>query len=256
MKRINAVIAGLMILCMVQATNAQFLKKLKEKLMGREEVVPTQKISGLDQKFGNWNMGGADIIAISVFSDDFEKHRQQVGTIRADGSFDLQMPDSLKTWVPVSVYGRDCDNADEARIVNPETKLAWNRLFIYQDGEFKGDINPASNVKAAYNLNNDGLNNGKLGRYYLWVYADGNANAAVYCTKVMDVTDGKEYTYEDMEVKDNFDLNYKKGWNIVEVNNVDNIWVGLTKHYTEREWKVVETLPRDIKWVFRPKTEQ
>jgi len=59
-----------------------------------------------------------------------------------------------------------------------------------------------------------------------------------------------------MPLKDNFDLHYKKGWNIVEVHILDNIWVGLTKHYTEREWKVVEELPRNATWVFRPQIQK
>lgn len=246
----------LTLLFAVNVGNAQFLKKLKEKVMGKEEVVPTQKLSDNTMKFKGWNMGEANIMAISVFSDDFEKHRTQVGTIAEDGSFDLNLPDSLKTWIPVSVYGKDCENANEARITNPETKMAWNRFFVFKDGEFIGSVMPANPVKAAYNLNDGGVNNGRLGKYYLHVYVDGNASASIDCTKKQDITDGKDATYEDFPLKDNFDLHYKKGWNIVEVHNLDNIWLGLTKHYQERSWKVVEEVPDSATWVFRPRTNK
>jgi len=255
MKTKKYVTAVVLILLAFNAVNAQFLKKLKKAISGDEKVTPTQKLSDLDQKFADWDMGEADIIAISVFSNDFEKHRQKVGMVGPDGSFDLNMPDSLKTWIPVGVYGKDCDNSDEPQIVNPETKLAWNQLHVYQNGEYLGAIWPANPIKAAYNVNQSGVNNGTLGKYYLWVYTDGDGSATISCTKKRDITDGKEYTYENWPLKDHFDLHYKKGWNLVEVTNIDNIWVGLTKHYTERSWKVVDELPDDVTWVFRPRVE-
>lgn len=247
-----SIIVFCLLLGNVQGTNAQFLKKLKDKITKTESVIPTQKLSGLDQKFENWELGAATIVAISVFADAYEKHRKKIGVIQADGNFQLNFPDSLKTWVSVNSYGKDCENSEEAQIVNPETKLAWNQLHIFQDQEYLGAIIPANPVKAAYNLNESGVNNGRLGRYYLYVYANGNTSVSIACTKLREITDGKETTYPKMPLKDNFNLHYKKGWNIVEVNNLDNIWVGRTKHYTEREWKVVKELPGDVTWVFRP----
>ncbi|SDM89152.1 hypothetical protein [Kriegella aquimaris] len=236
----------------VQTGHAQFLKKLKNAVVGETQTVPTEKTSGLDQKFRNWNIGEVQIIAVSVFSNDLQKDRQNIGTIKANGSFDFQMPDSIKTWVPINVYGQDCENSEEAVIKNPGVKIAWNRMFVFQNGKHIGELMPADPVKAAYNLNQGGINNGTLGHFYLWIYADGNASATIDCYKKMDMTDGKSFSYKNMPVEDRFDLHYKKGWNIVQVENVDNIWVGLTQHYLEREWKVVNELPNNTTWVFRP----
>ena len=131
-------------------------------------------------------------------------------------------------------------------------KFAWHRLWVKKNGEYIGSIQPANPVKAAYNLNAGAINNGNLGYYYLWVYADGNATVSIDCKKVQDVTDGKNTTYEDFKLIDHFNIEYKKGWNVVEVHNQDNFWVGRTKHYTERSWRVVEEIPEDATWVFRP----
>ena len=83
---------------------------------------------------------------------------------------------------------------------------------------------------------------------------DGDTSATIDCTKKRDISDGKDTAYDDFPLKDNFDLHYKKGWNIVEVHNSDNIWVGLSKHYTERSWQVVPEVPDTATWVFRPKS--
>lgn len=256
MKKLRIIILGILLVSGVQSGQAQFLKKLKKAVLGNEEAKPTEKTSDLDQKFDDWDQGAADIIAISVFSDDFNKYRQIVGKIQPDGSFSFKMPDSLKTWVPIGVYGSDCENSEEAVVENPEVKLAGNQMHIFKNGEYLGAISPANPVAAAYNVNQSGVNNGNLGKYYLWIYADGDALATIDCTKISTVTDGKETIYPKMPLEDTFDLHYKKGWNIVEVDVLDNIWAGLTKQYLERTWKVVEELPKDVSWVFRPRIQE
>lgn len=256
MKTIKTLLIILILLLFgsTHAGYAQIFKKLKDKLKGEETNVPTEMMSNHDMNFEGWSLGNADIKAISVFANDFEKHAQTVGVLKADGNFSYQLPDNLQTWVPISVYGKDCENAGDAVIDNPGVKLAWNRLWVFQNDTPIAEIIPANPFEAAFNLNKGGINNGKLGKYFLLVYADGDAVAKINCKKRMDMTDGKDITYKNMPVEDKFDLHYKKGWNWVEVHNLDNIWVGLTKHYQERTWKVVDTLPNDANWVLVPIT--
>lgn len=217
-----------------------------------QPTVPGEKLSDSNMQFNNWDSGKAEIIAISVFSNDYEKYQKKVGTIQSNGSFSIALPNEVKTWQPMSVYKKSCLGDADASIDNPDVKFAWFRLYVKKGGNYIGGIQPASTVEAAYNLNAGGVNNGKLGRYYLWVYADGDATVSIDCKKKKNITDGKGSTYEDFALKDHFNLRYKKGWNIVEVHVIDNIWVGLTKHYTERSWSVLDEIPTDAVWVFRP----
>lgn len=208
-------------------------------------------VSESNRLFKNWNHGEAEIIAIVLTEPDQDKRTFTAGSIDEDGSFDFQLPETVSTSVPVSSYSRPCTNYQEEIPDGSEVTLAYVGLYANQDGETIGSLIPAKPVRAAYNMNVGNINNGNLGRYYVWVYADGDASVQINCKKSVDMTDGKEVEYEDMEVEDRFNFHFKKGWNLIQAEVVDNIWVGLTKHYMEREWTVVSDFTADVKWVFR-----
>lgn len=243
------------LLASVQPGEAQIFKKIKDAITGEkqeEPTVPGEKLSGSDMQFADWELGNVDIVAFSVFEKDPTEKSFQVGTIKSDGSFSITMPENVKTIIPITAYSSQCTDAEDAQIHNPDVKVAWLRLFVMKNNKFLGTIERANPVKAAYNLNKGDVNNGNLGHYYLWVFSDGDGSIFIDCIKIRDITDGKEYTFEDVTLTNHFNLNYKKGWNMVEVHVQDNTWVGLTKHYTERTWKVVDEVSADTPWVFRP----
>lgn len=206
-------------------------------------------VSESNRVFGNWNRGEAEIVVMVLTGRN--KRTFTAGTIGEDGSFAFRLPESVGTSVPVSSYSRRCTNQQNEVLDGSEVKLAYVGLYARQNGEAIGGLIPAIPVRAAYNMNVGNINNGNLGKYYVWVYADGDTSVQINCRKKVDMTDGKEVQYKDIEVEDRFNFQFKKGWNLVRAEVLDSIWVGLTKHYLEREWTVVSDFPDNVKWVFR-----
>lgn len=74
-----------------------------------------------------------------------------------------------------------------------------------------------------------------------------SVNGECFSTKFADSETFKE--------KHHFNLNFKKGWNLVE-HEIQEVFKDKTGkiHPTKIQWKVVEEMPEDVQWTFIAET--
>lgn len=235
----------------VQSSQAQFFKKLKEKVSMKKPKIELQ-VSDTSQVFNTWNHGASDLVLFVVTEFDPSKRTHIVGKITEDGSFSYKLPDSIGTSVPISAYAEECTNAQDATIKNPEVKMALAKLLVGQNKEFIGAMNAVNPVEAVYNLGNNKEHNGEKGDTYLWVYADGEASIHIKCHKKFTMRNEKGQAYKDkVDAESNINIELKKGWNLLRTKVTESIPVSMSLHYTKNELSIVDALPEDIQWVYQ-----
>ncbi|MBD1262189.1 hypothetical protein HZY62_16430 [Maribacter polysiphoniae] len=239
------------------AGNAQFLKKLKGKVLGKEQhegLLKGMFVSENDQVFKKWDLGEADIVLSFHPSDSTQKGTERIGGIKENGSFSYQMPDSIRTSVPIRAFISECTNKEEAIVKNDAVTISPASIMVGQNNRFIGYIIPASTVKTSYNTMGGGImNNGHLGHYYLPIYASGDATVKLDCIKKVKMEDGKGFAFKTkVPVDEYFDYELKKGLNQIDVHVIDNLLVGQSYHFIERGWSVVDEIPSNTLWVFIP----
>lgn len=238
----------------LQTSQAQFFKKLKNKLSKKENSVKELYTSNANQTFNDWDQGASDIIAYIVSELDTSKRTHIIGNIEEDGSFTYKLPDSIATSVPISAYAEECTNAQEAIIKNPEVKMGLAKLLVGQNKEFIGAMKAFKTGEAAHNFGSSKGSDDEIGDTYLWVYADGEASIQLKCHKKFVMLNEKGQAYKDkMDSETNRNIQLKKGWNILRTQVTKNIPVGAESlHYTKNELSIVDALPEDIQWEYQP----
>ncbi len=240
----------------IQTSQAQFFKKLKQKLSKKEKKEKLY-VSDSAQVFQNWEQGSSDIIAFVLTEFDASKRTHIVGSIHESGSFIYKLPDSIGTSVPVSAFAEKCTNAQNATIKNPEVKMALVKLFVGRNKSFVGSLDAVNPVEAVYNLGQNKENNGEKGDTYLLVYADGEASIQIKCNKKFTMRNAKGQAYKDMlDAESAIDIQLKQGWNLLRTEVTESIPVGEGLHFTKNEITIVDALPEDIKWVYQTNTNQ
>lgn len=235
----------------VQTSEAQFFKKLKEKV-SKKKPKNAMQVSDTSQVFTNWNHGASDIVLFVVTEFDTSNRTHLVGKITDHGSFNYALPDSIQTSVPVSALTEECTNQNDAVIENTEVKISIAKLLVGQDKAFIGNMNAASSVEVAYNLGSNKEKNDEIGEYYWFVYADGDATIQLKCIKEVTMRNEKGQAYKDpIDAESMISVDFKKGWNLLKTEVTETIPVGMTWHFTKNKISIVNELPHDIKWVYQ-----
>jgi len=235
----------------VQTNQAQFFKKLKEKISKKTPKVELQ-VSDTSQVFNGWKPGASDIILYVVTEFDASKRTHVVGSINEDGSFTYKLPDSIQTSVPVNALTEECTHQSDTTIENTQVKISFAKLLVGQNKSFVGNLNPVNPVEAVYNLGENKENNGEKGEYYWFVYSDGYASIQLKCIKNFTMRDAKGRAYKDtLEAESMIAIQLKKGWNLLRTEVIESIPVGAAVHFTKNKVTIVDKLPDDIKWVYQ-----
>ncbi|WP_297695442.1 hypothetical protein [uncultured Eudoraea sp.] len=219
--------------------------------------------SGNAKKFDNWSFGEADIVmaGLTGYQND-PGNKKKIGTVKADGSFDMQLPAKIATystikenrWLSCGYFG-DKGNIDYS---NSNTGVMIGYISIEINDQLIGRLYMATAIELIDGWNPMQYHYHDIPGYRLeWFYAGGETSANGRCVKENRYGEGR-----DFDITTVYDAQLKPGWNLVKREfDGPRIFVDWgdgenNKHsyYKEEKISVVNELPGDAKWVFYDQT--
>ncbi len=211
-----------------------------------------------NNKLPNWKGGAADI---SLYDNDGRTPTYlKVGTIQADGSIIFNFPKDILTFKKTKAYYnpiQDIRNWSSLQFSNADVGfISRTGLTILRNGQVLGALTIGNSVKVTHNLIDiGGLDSGDEGYLLYWAYASDNFSLNAnedWQGKVR--RDGSN----SLEVKTNvnYNLNFKKGWNLVKIEVIGNYKLKSESGYKLSWFKnhkhtIIPSLPTDAKYYFR-----
>lgn len=207
------------------------------------------------KKFDNWSYGEADIFMIGFTSRSTDPgNSKKIGTINADGSFEIKLPEKISPRGTISesrFIGCNYGGKGDTDYVNPGTGLFPASILIKQNDVNIGSLNMASAIELwdEWTLMSDYHS---IPGYRLeWYYSQGEASATANC--VIERRQGKDYDLARV-----VNAHFKPGWNFVKTSfEGERIFIDWgegehNKHsyYKEEKITVVPSLPGNAKWIF------
>lgn len=204
------------------------------------------------KQFTNWKLGKAEIILITQPYSTAKRQALKVGEIKPDGNFDFDLPSSVWFDSTISDFFK-CQgsiSSTETQYTEKEVGLIPAFLSIRKSENEIGVLSLATSKQQAYNNSPFGKYQGHLGyRLELW-YAEASTNAESVCKRTIEATDNSEIT-KQIQISDIYNLSFKKDWNYVKVAIQENQKVGIIPYYKTKKYTVVNSLPNDVRWVFK-----
>lgn len=212
------------------------------------------------KKFDNWSYGEADIMMGGFANRQTDPgYNKKIGTVKADGSFSLQLPAKVVTgkngivnnrWLSCGYFG------DKGKIEysNTSTGVKVGYIHIKINDKLIGRLTMASSVELIDGWNPLQYHYHDIPGYRLeWFYSSGETSANGRCVKENRYGEGK-----DFDITTVYDAQLKPGWNLVKREfDGPRIFVDWgdgenNKHsyYKEEKITVVNDIPNDAKWVF------
>ena len=187
-------------------------------------------------------------------------YNKKIGTVKADGSFSLQLPANVVTgkngivnnrWLRCGSFG------DEGKIEysNTSTGVKVGYIHIKINDNLVGLLSIASSVELIEGWNPLQYHYHDVPGYRLeWFYVNGETSVKGRCVKEERYGEGK-----DFDITKVFDMQLKPGWNLVKREyNSPRITIDWgegehNKHsyYKEEKITVAPSMPSNAKWVFR-----
>ncbi len=212
------------------------------------------------KKFDNWTHGEADIVMFGFASRSTDPgYRKKIGTVKADGSFDIQLPAKVVTQ-PKSIKGNrwlSCGYfGDKGKIdySNPNTGVRPGHVGIEINDQLIGHLLMGSSLELIGGWNPlQGHYHDIPGYQLSWYYVSHETSVKGQCVKEERYGEGK-----DFDITTVYDVDFKPGWNLLKTAfdgpRITIDW-GEGEHnkhsyYKEKKITVVNDITDDAKWVF------
>ncbi|MGB5205602.1 hypothetical protein [Eudoraea sp.] len=211
------------------------------------------------KKLANWSFGEADIVMTGLTRDQNDPgNKQKIGIVKADGSFDIQLPVKVVThssikddrWLGCGYFG----GKGKIDYSNSNTGVMLGYISIEIDDQLIGRLYMASAIELIEGWNPLQYHYHDIPGYRLeWFYASEETSANGRCVKENRYGEGK-----DFDITTGYDVQLKPGWNLVKSEfEGPRIFVDWgdgenNKHsyYKEEKITVVNDIPDDAKWIF------
>lgn len=213
-----------------------------------------------------WQQGEAEI----VFMDMFSGYTKELGKIDADGNLEIPLEPNFLATIKEAMK-KEQEKASENQVIslkdlegtyscdvgeleydNPETiltALPQQLMVAVTEGEKRmlGMLSPVSNPAIAKWLLSYKQESTGKGKYLEWVYLEDEAVVKGDCYS-------HGFTNNDVIQQDHhFDLDLKKGWNLVQHEIQETFEDEQGKLYPkEIEVTTITEVPEDIEWTFVP----
>lgn len=212
------------------------------------------------KKFDNWSYGEADVVMAGLTRYQRDPgNKKKIGTVKADGSFEIQLPAKVTTrpgikddrWLGCGYFG----GKGKIDYSNSNTGVMNGYISIEINGQLIGRLLMASAIELIDKWNPMLSHYHDIPGYRLeWFYASGETSASGRCVKENRYGEGK-----DFDITTVYELQLKPGWNLVKREfDGPRIYVDWgegenNKHsyYKEEKLTAVTSLPKDTKWVFK-----
>jgi hypothetical protein len=216
-----------------------------------------------NNKFENWNGGSADItIAYGMKPGEQKLRMLKLGSINTDGSIVFNLPENVETRSPINSFVKslrflDLYGTSSESYTNGDTGfLSDKSLFISRNEQLIGLLTIGNSVKVTLNLvDQSSLYLGDEGYLLYWAYVQGDSSLNVNENWKGKVRADDTNTIE-VETNVNYNLNFKKGWNLVKAEVIGNYkfknqdGIDLSYFKTHKH-TVISSMPADAKYYFR-----
>ncbi len=213
-----------------------------------------------NNKFENWNGGSADIIILIVSPGNLKGRRIKIGSINTDGSIVFNLPKNVDEIGPlrrVNLKFLDLYDTSSIKYTNGDTGfLSDTSLVIMRNDQIIGLLTIGNSVKVTLNLvDQSSLYLGDEGYLLYWAYVQGDSSLNVNENWKGKVRADDTNTIE-VETNVNYNLNFKKGWNLVKAEVIGNYkfksqdGIDLSYFKTHKH-TVIASMPADAKYYFR-----
>lgn len=232
-------------------------------LMFQHHTQAQEKVTG---SINNWHEGEAKIMFIDMFSG----YTREFGTIDANGNLEIPLQENFLSLVKEAME-KEQKKASENRVIslkdlqgtyscdvgdleyeNPGTKLSslpQHLMVVPVGGEKRilGILSPASDPAIAQWIASNKRESTKQGKYMEWVFLEEEARVNGECYS-------HTFTNDDVIQEDyQYDLDLKKGWNLVQYEIQEIFEDSQGKTYPKRiEVTTITEVPEDVEWTFIP----
>jgi hypothetical protein len=210
-----------------------------------------------NNKLPNWEGGAAEI---SLLHRNSETNYLKVGTIQADGSITFNFPKDVEASKKTpAFYNPIQDLRDWSSFKFSNTDVGFisrTGLTILRNGQVLGALTIGNSVKVTHNLIDIGsLDSGDEGYLLYWAYADDNFSLNANEDWQGKIQRNGSYPL-DVKTNVNYNLNFKKGWNLVKIEVIGNYKLKHERGYEVTWFKnhkhtIVATMPSDARYYFR-----
>ena len=196
------------------------------------------------KKFDNWEHDMADIFLVTIAYNSRNNKEYKIGTIQANGSFNLSMPESANPDKEINIYFGCVNGYSGAKTIytNPLAKIIRTYISIKKNGKQIGMLNMATSKEqiAENSLMDDYY--GIPGYTLQWWYANKETSAKASCSK---------NKIGAAKINNVYDINFKQGWNLVKTEFLGERVKGNGRSYYKiQKHTVIPTLSDNIRWVF------
>lgn len=212
------------------------------------------------KKFDNWSYGEADIMMGGFASRPTDPgYNKKIGTVKADGSFNIQLPANVVTekngiihhrWLSCGSYG----GKGKIEYSNTSTGVKEGYIHIKSNDQLIGRLSMASSVELVDGWNPMQYHYHDIPGYRLsWYYLSNESSVKGQCVKEERYGAGK-----DFDITTVYDADFKTGWNLVKtLYDGERIFIDWgegehNKHsyYKEKKISVAPSMPNSAKWIF------
>lgn len=218
------------------------------------QLSTAQKMQAISSKIENYSKGNLEI---KVAPFGLDGNEIKVGYISSDGSIHLAWPEiNLEDYRSSGLMMNELDfllgmyhcHDEKIEEKNEEIKAADTKFFmLYKYDQYVGSLHPASHKDITKST--DLLT---IGSYFSWYYSNGDGKLNAVCTSYNHLKDSNEVDINNIRNTKTFNINFKKGWNLVEhklaeVRDQEINGQLMTTRYKEEKLSIDE-LPNTVNW--------
>ena len=217
-------------------------------------------------KIENWDYSEGKVVSLNLFSGE----TRDFGEIDSSGTIKIPLQDDFLSKVREEMKEKEESNPDNVKISLKNLKGTYScttgdltysdenlsltglpKMFFVTNAknDIIGLLMPVSNPAIAEHHASFGKESTGKGKYVQWVYFEDKARVSGKCsTTKFAYTDSTHTSFQENR---HLDLNFKRGWNLVE-HDIQEIFKDSSgKIYPKRiNSHVVETMPKDVQWTF------
>lgn len=213
------------------------------------------------QKIENYIKGELEIRVVPFGYDNLTENLIKVGYISTEGTIHFKWPEiNHEDYKGSGFFMHKLDfllgmyncNEETIKEKNEEIKAAHSKFFLLYNeyGDQVGSLYPATHKEID---NSDRFLT--IGSFFTWFYSNGDGKLNGVCTSYNRVKDSNEFNKNSIYHIKDYDINFKKGWNIVEhklleteeVNNGDQKY---DRRYKEQK-KSISKIPNTVNWYLK-----
>lgn len=215
--------------------------------------------NGTKTKFENWTYGEAEMVLVGMArSRHSSGNTIKIGTIRADGNFNFELPEDPNTFGTVGgARWINCSPGikTDQKWTNPAAGYLNPTMQIVKNGEYLGLITWATAIAVIEGWTTISDYHGIPGHRMDLVYVSAPSKSEAVCKIERRYGNGK-----DFDLYKNINVEFKKGWNLVKTTfEGERIFIdwGEGEHNKHNYFKdenitAVQDLSQDTRWLFYP----